>query len=120
MHVWFAFLALGLVAGAAAGILGIGGGLIMVPCLALFFGFSQHQAQGTSLAVMVPPIGILAAWVYYKSGYVDLRAAAFICLGFVLGGLAGSRFAVSISNEALRRIFGGALAVIGVYMVLKK
>ena len=76
------YLLLGLVAGILSGLIGIGGGTIIVPALIFLFGFSQHLAQGTTLALLVPPIGILAAWTYYKQGYVDLHIAALICLGF--------------------------------------
>jgi uncharacterized membrane protein YfcA len=73
------YLLLGLVAGSFSGLIGIGGGTIIVPALVFLFGLSQHQAQGTTLALLVPPIGFLAAWTYYKQGYVDLRIAALIC-----------------------------------------
>ncbi len=72
------YLILGSVAGALSGALGIGGGIIIVPSLVLLFGLSQHTAQGTTLALMVPPIGLLAAWTYYKQGFVDIKIAAFI------------------------------------------
>ena len=72
------YLFLGLLAGALSGLIGIGGGIIIVPALVFLFGLSQHHAQGTTLALLVPPIGILAAWTYYKQGDVDLKIAAFI------------------------------------------
>ena len=71
----FLHILLGLVAGILSGLIGIGGGTIIVPALVLFFGISQHMAQGTTLALLVPPIGILAAWTYYRQGYVDLHIA---------------------------------------------
>ena len=74
------YLLLGLVVGAISGLIGIGGGAFFVPALVFLFGLSQHQAQGTTLALLVPPIGLLAAWTYYKQGYVDLKIAAFVCL----------------------------------------
>jgi uncharacterized membrane protein YfcA len=120
MAPWTTYVLLGLATGTASGFLGIGGGLILIPCLVFFFGLNQHQAQGTSLAVLIPPVGILAAWTYYRAGYVNLKIAGFVCLGFVLGGLLGSRIALSVTTDLLRRIFGGVLAVIGVYMALRK
>ena len=84
------YLLLGLVAGIFGGLLGLGGGIIIIPAMVFLFGMSEHQAQGTSLALMVPPIGLLAAWVYYKQGFVDLKMAAFVCLGFFIGGLLGA------------------------------
>ena len=114
------FIGLGLVAGLLSGLLGIGGGMIIVPALVFIFGYSQHLAQGTTLALMVPPIGILAAWTYYKQGNVQLTAAAFICLGFVLGGLFGARFASVIPGIVLRRCFGVLFLVMAVRMIFGK
>jgi len=114
------YLAIGLVAGALSGLMGIGGGIIIVPALVLLFGFSQHLAQGTTLALMVPPIGLLAAWQYYKQGYVDLKVAAFVCIGFFIGGLLGAKFATAISDQLLRKIFGVVLLLASLKMILTK
>lgn len=114
------YLLVGLLGGIVSGMLGIGGGIIMVPALALLFGLSQHQAQGTTLAIMVPPIGLLAAWTYYKSGFVDLKIAAFMCLGFFFGGLLGAKFVVGLPEPILRRIFGVALLMIAIKMIFTK
>jgi len=113
-------LLLGLVAGILSGILGIGGGIILIPAMVFLFGMSQHTAQGTTLALMVPPIGLLAAWAYYKQGFVDLKVAAFICLGFFIGGLLGAEFAVGIPEPILRKIFGVVLLVASLKMILGK
>lgn len=112
------FLVLGVAAGLLSGILGLGGGIVLVPALVLLFGFSQHLAQGTTLALLVPPIGILAAWTYYRQGHVNLFAALFICLGFVVGGLAGAQIAVHIPELLLRRLFGVFLLLISLRMIL--
>ncbi|MEA5626187.1 sulfite exporter TauE/SafE family protein [Nostoc sp. UHCC 0251] len=104
-------LILGLIAGIVSGMTGIGGGIIILPALIFMFGFSQHQAQGTTLALLVPPIDILAAWTYYKQGYVDLKIAALLCLGFVLGGWLGAKIGTGLSNVILMRIFGVLLLV---------
>lgn len=114
------YLLLGLTAGVLSGLVGIGGGIIIVPALVLFFGLSQHQAQGTTLALMVPPIGILAAWTYYKHGDVDLRIAALVAAGFFLGGLIGARFATGLSNVVLEKIFGVSLLLVAVKMIFFK
>ena len=114
------YLFLGLIAGILSGLIGIGGGIIIVPALVLLFGFSQHQAQGTTLALLVPPIGILAAWTYYKQGYVDLKIAALIALGFFFGGLLGAKIATGLSNVVLERIFGVALLLIALKMIFFK
>jgi uncharacterized membrane protein YfcA len=114
------YLLLGLVAGTFSGLIGIGGGTIIVPVLVFLFGLSQHQAQGTTLALLVPPIGFLAAWTYYKQGYVDLRIASLICIGFFFGGLIGAKLAAKLSNVALERVFGGALLLIALKMIFAK
>jgi len=114
------YLLLGLAAGVLSGLVGIGGGIIIVPALVLFFGLSQHQAQGTTLALMVPPIGILAAWTYYKHGDVDRRIAALVAAGFFLGGLIGARFATGLSNTVLEKIFGVSLLLVAVKMIFFK
>jgi uncharacterized protein len=116
----FQYILLGLAAGVLSGLVGIGGGILLVPGLIFLFGMTQHQAQGTTLAMMVPPIGILAAWTYYRSGYVDLKVAGVLCIGFFLGGLLGARFAVSLSNPVLEKVFGAVLLLVAVKMLLSK
>jgi uncharacterized membrane protein YfcA len=114
------YLLLGLIAGIFSGLIGIGGATIIIPVLVLLFGLSQHTAQGTTLALMVPPIGLLAAWTYYRAGYVDLKIAAIICAGFFFGGLIGARLATEIPNQLLRRIFGVVLFLMSLRMILFK
>jgi uncharacterized membrane protein YfcA len=114
------YLLLGLVAGTLSGLIGIGGGVLIVPALIFLFGLSQHQAQGTTLALLVPPIGFLAAWTYYQQGYVDLKIAALICIGFFFGGLLGAKFATKLSDIALERVFGVALLLISLKMIFTK
>jgi hypothetical protein len=116
----FLYILLGLVAGTFSGLIGIGGGTIIVPALVFLFGLSQHLAQGTTLALLVPPIGFLAAWTYYKQGYVDLRIAALICVGFFFGGLLGAKFVTKLSDLALERVFGVALLLIALKMIFAK
>lgn len=112
------FILLGAFAGVISGLIGIGGGVIIVPTLVFFFGLSQHQAQGTTLALLVPPIGLLGAWTYYQQGYVDIKVAACICLGFLFGSLLGAKFAIGIPNEILEKVFGGAMLMIALKMIL--
>ena len=114
------YILLGLIAGVLSGLIGIGGGVILVPALVLLFGLSQHQAQGTTLAAMVPPIGLLAAWTYYKHGYVNSKIAIFICLGFFFGGLLGASLAIGLSNRVLERVFGIALLLISLKMIFAR
>ncbi len=113
-------LLLGLAAGIFSGLIGIGGAIIIIPSLVLLFGLSQHTAQGTTLALMVPPIGLLAAWVYYRQGFVDLKIAGLICLGFFVGGLLGAKFAVAIPDQLLRKVFGVVLLLASLKMIFGK
>jgi uncharacterized protein len=116
----FLYILLGVVAGIFSGLIGIGGGIIIVPALVLLFGLSQHSAQGTTLALMVPPIGLLAALAYYKQGFVDLKIAAFICVGFFIGGLFGAKFALGIPETILKKIFGIVLLAVSIRMIFGK
>jgi len=113
-----ALIALGIVAGMTSGLIGIGGGIIIVPVLVLFMGFSQQLAQGTTLALMVPPLGAFAAWSYYRQGYVDIKTAVLICLGFVAGSILGADLALRLPGEILTRIFGAILVAIGMKMLI--
>ena len=114
------YLILGLLAGFMSGLVGIGGGVLIVPALIFWFGLSQHEAQGTTLALLVPPIGLLSAWTYYKQGYVDLKIAAFICVGFFLGGLFGAKLAIKLSNAVLEKAFGVAILAIALKMIFSR
>ena len=116
----FLYVFTGLLAGLLSGLIGIGGGTIILPILVIFAGLSQKMAQGTTLALLVPPIGILAAWTYYKQGYVDFPIAALICVGFIFGGLIGAKFATNLSNQILEKILGIALLIIAIKMIFSK
>jgi uncharacterized protein len=111
------YLVVGLLAGVFSGLVGVGGGVVIVPVLVFIFGMTQHQAQGTTLALLVPPIGLLAAWTYYKAGYVDLRVAGLICLGFFLGGLIGAKFATALPSKVLEKVFGVAMLLVSLKMI---
>ena len=113
-------LAVGLAAGVMSGLVGIGGGIVIVPALVFLLGFTQQQAQGTTLALLVPPIGILAAWTYYRQGYVDLKVGGIICLGFLLGGLIGARVATSLPDGILEKIFAIALLLVSLKMLFAR
>lgn len=114
------YILLGFVAGVTSGLIGIGAGVIIIPLLVFLFGFTQQQAQGTTLALMVPPIGLLAAWTYYKQGYVNVQAAAYVCIGFFVGGLLGARFAAGLPNSVLKKTFGIILLLIALKMIFGK
>jgi hypothetical protein len=111
---------IGLVAGVFSGLIGLGGAVIMIPALIFFLGMSQYSAQGTSLAEMLPPIGILAAYNYWKAGEANLKYAMIIAAAFIIGGYIGSKFALNIPVITLRRIFAIALILIAVNMLFKK
>lgn len=114
------YIALGLLAGVCSGVFGIGGGTILIPALVFLFGLTQHQAQGTTLAIMVPPIGLLAALRYYYSGNVKLSIAAFICLGFFVGGFIGAHLIQNTPEPLLKKLFGVFLLFISLKMILAK
>jgi len=114
------YVVLGIVAGIFSGIFGIGGGTILIPALVFLFGLTQHQAQGTTLAIMVPPIGLLAALRYYYSGNVKLGMAGFICLGFFIGGLLGANMIQGLPEPLLKKFFGVFLLFISLNMILAK
>jgi len=116
----FGLLLLGIFAGYFSGLVGIGGGIIIVPALVLLFGFSQHTAQGTTLALLIPPIGILALISYYQKGYVDVKSAVIICIGFVIGGYLGGRMAIGFSEDLLKKIFAIILIALGVILFITK
>ncbi len=109
---------IGAIAGLASGFMGIGGGVVIIPALVFMLGFDQHMAQGTSLAAMVPPIGLLAAYVYYRSGHVNVPVAALIAAGFIIGGMAGAKVVVNIDAATLRRVFGVVLLLLALRMIL--
>ncbi len=113
------YLLLGLSVGTLSGLIGIGGGVLITPALVYWFGFSQHNAQGTTLALLVPPIGLLGAWTYFQKGYVDFKVAAIICLGFLFGGLIGATFAVDLPEQLLQRVFGTAMILLGLNMIFR-
>lgn len=109
---------IGLTGGAASGLMGIGGAVVMIPALVFLAGFDQHTAQGTTLCAMVPPIGLLAAIEYYKAGYADIKIAAFISAAFIIGAYLGSKVAISINPYLLKKIFGFVLLTISLKIIL--
>lgn len=112
-------LVIGLCAGMLSGFVGVGGGIIIVPALVFFLGFSQHMAQGTSLTMMIPPIGILAVMNYYKSGNVDMKAALILCLTFVVGGYLGSKLSISLDQKVVKKVFAVIMMFAAVRMLIK-
>jgi uncharacterized protein len=111
---------IGLITGFLAGMLGIGGGLIVIPALVMVMGMSQQGAQGTSLAMMLPPIGILAAYNYYKAGHVDVRFAIILAIMFIAGSYFGSKLAIKLSQDLLKKVFGIFLLLVAIKMLFWK
>ena len=107
-----ALLIVGIIAGSLSGLVGVGGGVIIVPALAYFLGMTQHQAQGTTLFMFVLPIGILGVLNYYKGGNVDIKAALIISSTFVVGNYFGSKYALQLDQLTLKRIFGAILLLL--------
>ena len=111
---------IGLLAGTMGGMVGIGGGLIIVPAMVYLLGADQRVAQGTSIAIMLPPIGLFAAINYYKAGYINIKYAAIIAVTFMLGGYIGSKIAIALPEAVVKKIFAVFLVITAVRMVLSK
>jgi uncharacterized protein len=111
---------IGIITGIMAGMLGIGGAIIMIPALVFLLGISQQTAQGTSLAVMLPPVGIIAAFNYYKAGHVNIKFALILAAFFLVGSYFGSKIALTLPQSALKKIFGILLLLVAAKMLLSK
>ena len=115
---WLTLL-IGLIVGMFSGVVGIGGGILFVPLLVWFFGMDQHKAQGTSLGALLAPIGLLAFIEYYRAGNADIRVAALLAVGFLIGGYFGAAGAQFVPDAVLRRIFAITLVVVGGWLLYK-
>lgn len=113
-------LAIGCLTGLLAGMLGIGGAIIMIPCMVFILGFSQQMAQGTSLAVMLPPVGIFAAYNYWKAGHVNIKFALILAVAFIVGSYFGSKFALNLPQAVLKKIFAVLLILVAARMLFSK
>lgn len=111
---------IGLVAGILGGMIGLGGGIILIPAMVMFLAMDQRMAQGTTVAVMLPPIGLFAVINYYKAGYVNLKYALIIAAAFMIGGYLGSKVALSIPQVMMRKLFAGLLVIIAAKMFFQK
>jgi hypothetical protein len=103
---------IGLAAGVLSGLVGIGGGIIIVPALVYFLGMEQHAAQGTSLGILLLPAGILAVMNYYRQGYIDVKIVILLFIGFFLGGFLGSKISLSLSQAVLKKVFAITLLLV--------
>ena len=99
-------LLIGMAAGMLSGLVGVGGGIIVVPALVFFLGFSQHEAQGTSLGLLLLPVGILAVMNYYNKGFIDIKVVIIMSIAFVLGSWLGSKLALSLPQDTVKKVFG--------------
>ena len=111
---------IGLAAGILSGVAGVGGGVIVIPALIFLLGMSQFEAQGTSLAMMIPPIGILAAWNYYKDGFINWKYALILAIFFVIGGWLGSKFILNIPQNIVKKGFAVFILLIALKMLFSK
>lgn len=116
----FTLLIIGLMAGFLSGLIGVGGGIIMVPLFVFFLGFTQHQAQGLSLAILLLPVTFLAVYNYHQAGVIDWRYALIVASVFIVGGFIGSKVALSIDQQTLKKVFGGILLLISIKLILGK
>lgn len=121
MTLVLSLILIGLLAGILSGFMGVGGGVIMIPLMILFLGYDQHQAQGMSLAVLAVPVTFVAAYTYHKAGHaLDWKYAMVIAVFFVIGGYLGSKFAVSLNQQVLKKIFALILIVAAVKLFFSK
>lgn len=107
----------GIAAGMLSGLVGVGGGIIIVPALVFFLGFSQKMAQGTSLGILLLPVGILGLIQYYKQGYVDLKVVLIISLAFLFGSYFGSKIALRLPQDTIRKIFAVFMILIAIKLL---
>jgi uncharacterized membrane protein YfcA len=114
------FIGIGLLAGVLSGLFGIGGGIIIIPALIYFMGFSQLKAQGTSLAILLPPVGLLAFLEYYRKGNVDLKAGIIICITLLLGAMFGAKIAHYVSPYILKKGFAVLMILVALKMITDK
>ena len=120
MNTIILLLALGLVAGILSGMVGIGGGIIIVPALVYFLGFSQHSAQGTVLFMFLLPIGLLGVFNYWQAGHVDWKVACIMAITFLIGSFIGSKTAIAIDQSLLKRVFGVIIFLLSLKMIFGK
>lgn len=120
IQIILSLILIGILAGVLSGLVGVGGGIIMVPLLVMFFSFNQHQAQGTSLAVLAVPVTAVAVFNYYKEGQLNLKYAAIIAVFFVVGSIVGSKLALTLDQKVLKKIFAVVLVLVAGKMLLEK
>ena len=120
MNTLILLLSVGLVAGFLSGLIGIGGGIVIVPVLVYFLSMNQKAAQGTTLFMFMLPIGFLGVYNYYKEGQIDIKSALIMCLTFIIGSYFGSKTALVLDTKLVKQIFGAMIILMGIKMVLNK
>lgn len=110
-------LAVGFIAGMLSGMVGIGGGIVIVPALVYFLAFPQKTAQGTTLALLMFPIGILGVYNYYKQGHIDFKVVILIALGFIAGSFFGSKISLAMSDEKVKKVFAIIIMLVAIKML---
>ncbi len=117
IHMVVVLVIIGIIAGILGGLVGIGGGIVIVPALIYFLSFSQKEAQGTSLGILLLPIGILGVWQYYKAGFVDMRIVWLVAGGFLAGSYFGSKIALSLPQETIKKLFAILMIIVSIKML---
>ncbi len=120
VNTFFILIFIGITAGILSGMIGLGGGVVMIPMMVMMLAMDQKMAQGTSIAIMLPPIGILAVYNYYKQGYVNIKYAAVIAGAFIIGGFFGSKLAIALPSDIVKKIFAVLLVAVAVKMFVSK
>jgi uncharacterized protein len=110
-------IVIGIAAGILGGMVGVGGGIVIVPALIFFLGFTQKMAQGTSLGILLLPVGILGVFQYYKQGYIDMRVVVVISLGFLIGSFFGSKIALALPQESAKKVFAVLMIIVAIKML---
>ena len=117
MQLVLIIIIIGIVAGFLSGLIGIGGGLVIVPALVFFAGMSQQSAQGTSLALILLPVGLFAVLAYYKQGHVDVKIVVLLAVGFIVGSIFGSKIALTLPQETIKKIFAILMILVAIKMI---
>ncbi len=120
MTILLLLITIGLLAGLFSGLMGVGGGIVMIPLMVFALGFTQHEAQGTSLAVLAVPVTLIAAVNYYNAGHVNWKYAGIIALTFIIGAYFVSKFAISIDQNILKKVFGVVMLIVAVKLIFWK
>ena len=120
IYTLLALVLIGLLTGALGGMIGIGGGILIIPALIFIIGLNQHEATGTSLAVLLPPIGLFAAYNYYRAGYVNIKYALILAITFMIGSYFSSKISINLPDNVIKKVFGVVLFLVAIKMFFSK